>query len=181
MLAVRASSVFGTSDVPCVSPQPTNNANRSVRTSHRLKNRCDFMAYPHFHVLFAFVSIIPLDCVLCNPVSMRQTALFITCIGTKGTLPYIVPRRNNESQAAFAAWLSLFMNSRLKTVVFYSFTGRDRQARRLSGATAHSRAKTSTPAAAARRREAPNSGWVASLGSTHLIPSIWTMKHTADS
>ena len=46
-----------------------------------------------------------------------------------------------------------------------------------SGSTEHSRASTSTPIPAARRRAAPNSGWVASLGSTWSMPAIWTMKH----
>lgn len=48
----------------------------------------------------------------------------------------------------------------------------------VSGVTAHSTAKASTPASAARRRAAPKVGIAASLGEKAVIPAIWITKHT---
>lgn len=114
---------------------------------------------------------------------LRGYSQKLTASSGSGPLPSITPRLSRPSGGiSFSSDPQGEAHRQAKFLRLpQSLTGTGLFTRKLSGVTWHSRASTSTPAAAARRRAAPNSGWVASLGSSQRIPSIWMMKHTAAS
>ena len=94
----------------------------------------------------------------------QYTPLFAACQWVNGKFGKL-NQKSFQSHGYFCKLIKVNLH-------FYNTTGTGIPMVRVSGVTVHSIASTCTPAAAAWRRAAPNSGWVASLGAKSFMPAI---------